>query len=87
MTSIRRVVLDVLKPHQPNVLEFAKVLAEQYPGCNIQITVTEMDDKTETTLVDIEGDDIPYDGIVDAIQSLGASVHSIDQVEVYSTPE
>ena len=87
MTAIRRVVLDVLKPHQPNVLEFATLLAEQFPGCHIQITVTEMDEKTETTLVDIEGDDIPYSEMVDAIHSLGASVHSIDQVEVFRAPD
>jgi len=86
MPVIKRVVLDVLKPHQPNALEFASALAAHHSGCVIRITVIEVDEKTETTLVDIESDDVPYADIVDTIQALGASVHSIDEVVVSSAP-
>jgi hypothetical protein len=82
MPLIKRVVLDVLKPHQPNVLEFASAIADKHSGCRVKITVTEVDEKTETTVISIESDDIPYEAIVDTITSLGASVHSIDEVEV-----
>jgi hypothetical protein len=85
MPLIKRVVLDVLKPHQPNVLEFARTLADKHDGCKVKITVIEVDEKTETTLIDIESDDIPYDAVVETIISLGASVHSIDEVEVSGT--
>lgn len=85
MPLIKRVVLDVLKPHQPNVLEFARTIAEKHDGCSVKITVIEVDEKTETTLIDIVSDDIPYDAIVETINSLGASVHSIDEVEVSGT--
>jgi hypothetical protein len=44
--------------------------------------VTEVDEKTESTVVAIEGEDIPFQDIVDIITRLGASVHSIDEVEV-----
>ena len=84
MVKIRRVVLDVLKPHQPNLLEFASTLAEQHSGVCVQVVVTEMDEKTETTVITLEGEHIPYDGIVSSIRELGASVHSIDEVEVIS---
>ncbi|MGD2119581.1 MAG: DUF211 domain-containing protein [Chromatiales bacterium] len=84
MVQIKRVVLDVLKPHQPNVLEFASTLAKQHSGICVQVVVTEMDEKTETTVVTLEGDNIPYDDIVASIRELGASVHSIDEVEVIS---
>jgi len=87
MPLIKRVVLDVLKPHQPNALEFATAIADKHSGCRVKVTVTEVDEKTETTVVGIEGDDIPYEAIVDTITSLGASVHSIDEVEVSSEPQ
>jgi hypothetical protein len=82
MSSLKRIVLDVLKPHQPNVLDFARVIADQERGCRVKVTVTAVDEKTESTLIVIEGDDIPYAAIVDSIAHLGGSVHSIDEVEV-----
>ena len=87
MPLIKRVVLDVLKPHQPNALEFASAIADKHSGCRVKITVTEVDEKTETTVISIESDDIPYAAIVDTITSLGASVHSIDEVEVCLPPQ
>ena len=87
MPLIKRVVLDVLKPHQPNVLEFASAIADKHSSCRVRVTVIEVDEKTETTVVSIESDDIPYAAIVDTITNLGASVHSIDEVEVSSEPQ
>lgn len=84
MASVKRVVLDVLKPHRPNALEFARAIADQHPGHSVTVKVTEMDEKTETTVIEIEGDDMNYDGIVETIEDLGGSVHSIDEVKVTS---
>ena len=70
----------------PNVLEFASAIADKHSGCRVKITVTEVDEKTETTVISIESDDIPYEAIVETITSLGASVHSIDEVEVSLPP-
>jgi hypothetical protein len=50
------------------------------------VTVTEVDERTESTVVVIEGDDIPYQEIVGIITRLGGSVHSIDEVEVSNVP-
>jgi hypothetical protein len=82
MTVLTRIVLDVLKPHVPNALEFAKAIADNNPGCQVTVTVIEVDEKTETTLVTIEGDEIVYENIVDKISNLGGSIHSIDEVTV-----
>ena len=81
MTQVKRVVLDILKPHQPNVLEFARVLAEQ-GDYRVKSTVLEMDDKTETLQVEIDGEMIDFERIQQAISEFGASLHSIDEVEV-----
>jgi hypothetical protein len=83
MTKTRRLVLDVLKPHQPNALDFSSTLADLGADYRVKLTVTEVDKKTESTIVTIEGADINFENIKTAIEKMGASVHSIDEVEVY----
>ena len=85
MTKTRRLVLDVLKPHQPNALDFSSALADLGADYRVKLTVTEVDKKTESTIVTIEGADINFENIKNAIEKMGASVHSIDEVEVYGT--
>jgi hypothetical protein len=85
MATIRKLVLDVLKPHQPNALDFAATLAELGADYRVRLTVTEMDEKTESTILVITGQDIGFEAIDEAIKQMGASLHSIDEVEVYGT--
>ncbi len=82
MTTIRKLVLDVLKPHQPNAIDFCLALANVGTDYQINLIVTEVDEKTETTIVTIEAADINFDEISAIIQKMGASIHSIDEVEV-----
>jgi hypothetical protein len=82
MIAVKRVVLDVLKPHEPNALEFARRLAGADSECKVRVTVTEMDEKTETLVVVIEGRDIDFEAIENTMTSMGASLHSIDEVDV-----
>ena len=86
MVLVKRLVLDVLKPHRPSVLEFGRLLAQQGEH-HVKLTVLEMDDKTETLRLVIEGPDIDFDRVQTAIAEFGASLHSIDEVEVESQPE
>ena len=85
MTKTRKLVLDVLKPHQPDALDFSSALADLGADYCVKLTVTEVDENTESTIVTIEGADIHFDIIKEAIEKMGASVHSIDEVEVYGT--
>jgi hypothetical protein len=86
MTFVKRLVLDILKPHIPNVLEFTQLLAQQ-GDLRVQLAVLEMDDKTETLQVMIEGEDIDFERVQQAITDCGASLHSIDEVEVMGVTE
>ena len=43
MAQVKRLVLDILKPHQPNALEFSQHLAAQ-GNHRVKLTVLEMDD-------------------------------------------
>lgn len=83
MPKTRKLVLDVLKPHHPNALDFATALADLGADYRVKLTVTEVDKKTESTIVTIEGVDVRFDDIKTAIERMGASIHSIDEVEVY----
>jgi len=82
MVSIKRIMLDVLKPHQPNALEFSQAIARAGEDYRVRLTVIEMDENTETLQLEVEGSVIDFDAIETAITSMGGSLHSIDQVEV-----
>ncbi len=87
MVLVKRLVLDVLKPHQPNALEFSQALAKAGGDYRVCTTVLEVDEKTETLQVIVEGDAIDFDAVQSGISDLGASLHSIDEVEVKSEPQ
>lgn len=83
MVSVKKIVLDVLKPHQPNALEFSRTIAEAGDNYHVHLTVLEMDENTETLKIEITGNDIDFESIQSAISSMGGSLHSIDEVEVH----
>jgi hypothetical protein len=84
MVSVKKIVLDVLKPHQPNALEFSQAIAEAGVDYNVRLTVLEMDENTETLQVEVKGTAIDFAAIQLVISNMGASLHSIDEVEVQS---
>lgn len=87
MLLIKKIVLDVLKPHHPNSIDFTTSIAEKSPGARVELTVTEVDEKTETVVIVIEGEKLDYDTISDAVSTMGGSIHSIDKVEVENEPD
>jgi len=84
MASLKRIELDVLKPHHPNSLDFSSMIADKLPEARIELTVSEVDEKTETVIIVIAGEDLQYEAIAEAISNMGGSIHSIDRVEVES---
>lgn len=87
MLSVKRIMLDVLKPHQPNALEFSQAIAKAGEDYRVRLTVIEMDENTETLQLEVEGSVIDFEAIEIAITSMGGSLHSIDQVEVQNEPD
>ncbi len=87
MVSVKRVVLDVLKPHQPNALDFSRAIAGTGEDYSVHLTVLEMDEKTETLQVEVTGYAIDFEKIQSTITELGGSLHSIDEVEVLNEPD
>ncbi len=82
MVHVKRLVLDVLKPHKPNALDLARAIASLADGYRVDIKVLEVDDKTETLIVTIEGEELDFELINTTISENGASLHSVDEVSV-----
>ncbi len=80
MTEIRRLVLDVLKPHHPSIVELAKKLSSMEGISGVNCTLEEVDQETESIKITIEGTNIDYDELEQARSESGAVVHSVDSV-------
>jgi hypothetical protein len=80
MPKVKRLVLDVLKPHKPTIVELSKRVSLTKGVFGVNCTLDEVDQDTETIKITIEGDDINFDAVVSAIESAGGVIHSIDSV-------
>lgn len=87
MVRVKRMVLDVLKPHQPNALEFSQAIAEAGVDYHVHLIVLEVDKNTETIQIELEGTAIDFESIQNAITNMGGSLHSIDEVEVQNVSD
>ena len=84
--QLAKVVLDVLKPHKPSVVELGRALSELNSVAKVMITLGEVDVDTETVKIIVEGDGLDYERIKEVIRKFGGAIHSIDEV-IYSGPE
>jgi hypothetical protein len=80
MGHVRRLVLDVLKPHEPSILELAQLLSELGGVEAVNISIYEIDRKVENAKITLEGPDIQYDQVHDIIVDNGGAIHSLDEV-------
>jgi len=78
--KIRRLVLDTLKPMEPNIIEMANSLSTLSGVSAVNISIAEIDLKVENAKITIEGDDLNYNEAKDIIEDMGGSIHSIDEV-------
>jgi uncharacterized protein len=78
--KIRRLVLDVLKPMEPNIIELAQTISRNEGVSAVNISMVEIDLKVENAKITIEGDNLTYEEIRDLIEDMGGSIHSIDEV-------
>ncbi|AFO57065.1 MULTISPECIES: DUF211 domain-containing protein [Natrinema] len=78
--AIRRLVLDVMKPQEPDVLEFADAAADCAGVAGVNAVLVETDREVQNLKFTIEGDAIDVAALEEAITDLGGTVHSIDQV-------
>lgn len=77
---IRRLVLDVLKPHNPGVVELSEVLSHLQGVEGVNIIIYEIDQKVENAKVIIAGSSIDFEMIKKTLEEMGATIHSVDEV-------
>lgn len=82
MVRLKRIVLDVLKPHEPGALEFTAAIAAVGAGYHVHLTVCEVDENTQTVRVVIEAAALDFEGIAAVIRKMAGSLHSVDEVDV-----
>lgn len=80
MAPVLRVVLDLLKPHDPPTIEFAQRLAETDGIDGVNATTIEVDKRVENVKFTIEGGDVRYGQVRDIVDELGGTIHSVDQI-------
>jgi len=79
---MRRLVLDVLKPHKPSMTAFASEIASVATVEAVNVALVETDDKVQNIKLTVEGDDVDTEDIESEVKGLGGSVHSVDEVAV-----
>ena len=91
---IRRLVLDVLKPHNPTVVELSEALSHLDGVEGVNVIIYEIDQKVENAKVIVVGQSINFTDIQQKLEEMGAAVHSVDEVaagkrivEEVSTPQ
>jgi len=80
MIMIKKLVLDVLKPHDPEIIEFTKEMCGLTSVNSIESSVEEVDKEVETVQLILFGEDIEYEEVKKKVRELGASIHSVDGV-------
>jgi hypothetical protein len=77
---IRRLVLDVLKPHNPSVVELSEALSHLEGVEGVNIIIYEIDQQVENAKVIVAGSGIDFENIKKKLEEMGATIHSVDEV-------
>jgi len=80
VAGLRRLVLDVLKPHEPGNIVLALKLSELKNVDGVNLSLYEIDQTTENIKITIVGDEMDFDEIKRVIEDLGGVIHSIDEI-------
>jgi hypothetical protein len=80
MGNLRRIVLDVLKPLEPNIVDLVMKISTLGGVEGSNITIYEIDHHVENAKITVEGEQLSYQELHDLIVETGGAVHSIDEV-------
>ena len=79
-SAIKRLVLDVLKSHNPSIISVSQRLSVLKGISGVNCSLDEVDQDTESIKITIEGDNINFTNVKKVIKSCGGAIHSIDSV-------
>jgi hypothetical protein len=80
LSEIKRLILDVLKPHNPSIIEVSRQLSDLGGVSGVNCMLEEVDKETDSIKITMEGADISYEDVEKTLESMGAVIHSVDGV-------
>ncbi|WP_135661489.1 DUF211 domain-containing protein [Halorhabdus rudnickae] len=80
MSSMKRLVLDILKPNEIENATFARTLADLDGVEGTNVSLLESDKEVQNLKITIEGEAIDETAVADAVENLGGTIHSVDEV-------
>ena len=81
MSTLRRLVLDMMKPHELTIVDIADSVADIGPGVSgVNAVLIETDRQVDNVKLTVEGEDVNFERVEGTITDLGGTIHSIDEV-------
>ena len=80
MGNLRRIVLDVLKPLEPNIVDLVRKVSVLSGVEGVNITIYEVDHHVENAKITVEGNQLSFEELKELIMENGGAIHSIDEV-------
>ncbi|MBE0519229.1 MAG: DUF211 domain-containing protein [Thermoplasmata archaeon] len=80
MSDIKRLVLDVLKPHHPTIIELSRRISVLNGVSGVNCSLEEVDRETESVKITVVGNAIDFESLEETISDCGAVIHSVDSV-------
>lgn len=80
MGNIRQIVLDVLKPHRQDLIQYSDRTSSIRDIKGASIFLNKVDQETKNVKIIIEGERLNYQLIKGEIEEMVGSVHSVDAV-------
>ena len=77
---IRRLVLDVLKPHKPSVIDLSLALSSLEGIEGVNIIIYEIDQHVENAKITIVGSKVDFEVVRRKLEEMGGTIHSVDEV-------
>jgi hypothetical protein len=74
MTAVRRLVIDVLKPHDPPLLEFTKQVATIEGVEGVSSSLIERDKEVQNVKLTFEGEALDFEAITEKVEELSGIV-------------
>ncbi len=80
MAPVRRVVIDVLKPHEPPMEAFAREVGDADTVEGVAASLVELDKDVQNVKLTLEGADVDLDSVETVVEEQGGTIHSVDEV-------
>jgi len=80
--QIRRLLIDALKPREASIIDLSQTICSVEGVEQCDIVVTEVDVRTETVRLTIQGPNISFDQVTKVLEGNGVAIRGVDEISV-----